>query len=77
MKRVDEPIKVQRDGKRIEAVYWHGRRIVVHAQTNAWIIRSRWWGVDEKRIYRTLETGMGLMEVYQVGELWRLSRIAD
>ncbi len=77
MKRIDEPIRVQTSGKRIEAVYWHGRRIAVHEQTNAWIVRSRWWGSEEKRIYRTLQTDKGHMEVYQVGDLWRLSRLAD
>jgi hypothetical protein len=77
MKRINEPIRVQCDGKKVEAVYWRGRRIKVHGQVNAWVVRSRWWGADEKRIYRTLETGKGFMEVYQVGNLWRLSRLAD
>ena len=68
MKRIDEPIRVQCAGKCIEALYWRGRRVAVYEQTNVWVIRSRWWSVDEKRIYRTLHTGKGLLEVYQIDD---------
>lgn len=77
MKRIDEPIQVRGNGKRIETLIWRGRRVAVQAQTNAWIVRSRWWGAEEKRVYRMLQTDRGAAEVYQVGELWRMSRLAD
>jgi hypothetical protein len=30
-----------------------------------WILQSRWWGCEEKRIYFSLETDGGVVEVYR------------
>ena len=49
------PRRISR-GKRIYTV----RRVL-----DFWILQSRWWGYEEKRIYFRLETDGGVLEVYR------------
>ena len=47
---------------------WDGRTYRVHRLLDYWILQTRWWGGEEKRIYYRLETHRGIVEVYRAAE---------
>lgn len=65
MKYVNAPISVEVRKGIPRRIRW-GRRIYdVRQMLDFWILQSRWWGCEEKRVYFRLETDGGVMEVYR------------
>lgn len=77
MKRVDRPVeasikkgwpvRIKRENK-----FYATRQVV-----DFWIVQSRWWATEERRIYFRLWTDRGTIEVYRSGDSWVLSKILD
>lgn len=67
MKSIHEPIDVDvRTGGRVPRRFRWGRRSYrVCRLIDYWILQTRWWGREERRIYFRLETDRGIVEVYQ------------
>ena len=50
----------------------HDRRTYrVRRVLDFWVVQSRWWGLEEHRLYYRLETDRGIIEVYRATELDR------
>lgn len=79
MKRVEAPItvEVEEESNQPRLIEWEGTRIHVSEMLGAWVLQSRWWGDEERRIYYRLSTSRGVMDVYRSGERWVLSRWID
>lgn len=71
------PIEVAPSSGRPERVRVRGRWHRVRRVVDGWVVRSRWWGEEETRLYVRLETTGAVIEVYRVGGAWRLARILD
>lgn len=78
MKRIDRPVEaiikkgwpshIERDSKTYTT-----RQVI-----DFWIVQTRWWAKEEKRIYFRLWTDEGTIEVYRSGDsLWVLSKLLD
>lgn len=77
MKRVDRPVEarikkgwpafIKRDNK-----FYATRQVI-----DFWIVQSRWWATEERRIYFRLWTDRGTIEVYRSGDTWVLTKILD
>lgn len=65
MKSINEPITVDaRNG--VPSRFWWGRRTYrTRKLLDYWILQTRWWGCEERRIYFRLLTDGGVMEVYR------------
>jgi hypothetical protein len=35
---------------------------------DSWVLQSRWWGREEKRVYYCLDTDRGVIEIYRSDE---------
>lgn len=77
MKLLSLPIDVRSRRGRPEQLYWKGRTVNVQQIADFWILQSRWWAKEERRIYFRAETSRGLAEIYRTGQQWVLSRIMD
>ena len=65
MKFINVPVSVDAR-KGVPRRIHRGRRIyTVRRVVDFWILQSRWWGREEKRIYFRLETDGGVVEVYR------------
>lgn len=70
MKSIHEQIHVDvRPGGRVPRQFrWGGRTYRVRRLLDYWILQTRWWGREEKRIYYRLETHRGIVEIYRAAE---------
>lgn len=65
MKYVNAPISVEARKGIPRRLRW-GRRVYdVRRLLDFWILQSRWWGREEKRVYFRLDTDGGVVEVYR------------
>lgn len=65
MKFVNAPISVDVHKGVPRRIRW-GRHVYrVRRLLDYWILQSRWWGREVKRVYFRLETDGGVMEVYR------------
>lgn len=70
MKSIHEHIDVDAAGSRVPHRFrWEGRTYRIRRLLDYWILQTRWWGREEKRIYYRLETNRGIVEVYRAAEL--------
>lgn len=65
MKFVNEPITVDGCSDVPRHFRWGSRTYRTRKLLDYWILQTRWWGREEKRIYFRLETDHGAMEVYR------------
>ncbi len=77
MRVVEESVEVktwENRPTRIErgAVHYHVIRMLEY-----WIVQSKWWIRDERRLYMHLITDQGMLEVFCVEGDWILSKIWD
>lgn len=77
MKIYLEHIDVQPASGRPRRIQWRKQRYNVEEVIDFWISQTKWWSVEEKRIYLRLATDRGMMEVFRQDASWILSRLAD
>lgn len=68
MKYLNESITVDARNSVPYRFRWQGRTYRTRKLLDYWILQTRWWGREEKRIYFRLETNHGVMEVYRAAE---------
>lgn len=68
MKSIQENIAVDARNRVPRRLRWDGRTYRVRRLLDYWILQTRWWGREEKRIYFRLETNRGVVEVYRAAE---------
>jgi hypothetical protein len=65
MKSINEPITVDaRNGVPLR-FQWGRRTYPIRKLLDYWILQTRWWGCEERRIYFRLETDAGVVDVYR------------
>ncbi|MEE2658757.1 MAG: hypothetical protein VX733_09660 [Candidatus Latescibacterota bacterium] len=97
MKSYQEPIDVEvDDGGKIAlptALHWRRQRFRVHKLIDRWVLQSRWWEREEKRVYLLMEVlperapetkgaasqplATTTIEIYRNDYGWVLSRVVD
>ena len=77
MKLYLEPIDVESTQGAPRKFQWRRKVFIVERILDGWISQGRWWRREEKRIYLKLLTDRGIVEVYRIGEKWKLSRLFD
>ena len=77
MKKVNIAVEVLTHRNRPQVVVRRGIRYTVERVVDWWVIRGRWWHREERRVYFTLVTERGIIEVYHGEGGWVLSRVAD
>ena len=87
MKRYAHPIQVRTRGDRPETFRWRGREYRVLELLDQWRIRTRWWAQEGDRRYcqvlaRRTDSDprpewIGVYELCQRGEQWRMERVLD
>jgi len=77
MKVRHAPISVSLVQNRLTQIEWRNHIYIVQRISDAWIARSRWWSVDEKRFYVRVQTDQGMMEAYRRDSEWYISGIFD
>lgn len=77
MKLLSLPIQVDALRGRPKQIRWKNRTVPVSQLADFWVLQSRWWAAEERRVYFRAETPRGLVELYRSGERWVLSRIMD
>ncbi len=65
MKFLNVPISVEARKGVPRRIRWGRRTYIVRRLLDFWILQSRWWAREEKRVYFRLETDQGVMEVYR------------
>lgn len=65
MKFINIPISVEARKGVPRQIRWSRRTYTVRRLLDFWILQSRWWAREEKRVYFRLETDQGVMEVYR------------
>ena len=68
MKSIQEKIAVDARNRVPRRLRWENRTYRVRRLLDYWILQTRWWGREEKRIYFRLETNRGIVEVYRATE---------
>lgn len=66
MKSLNVPIHVDAKNGMPRRIRWGRRTYLVRKLLNYWVVQSRWWGREERRVCYRLETDGGVMEVYRV-----------
>jgi hypothetical protein len=77
MKLYLEPVDVETDGGKPRKIRWRRTVFTVEQILDGWIAQGKWWRREEKRIYLRLLTDRGIIEVFRIGERWKLSRLFD
>ena len=77
MKIYLEHIDVEPVSGRPRLIQWRKQRYRVEDVIDFWISQTKWWSVEEKRIYLRLTPDRGMMEVFRQDASWKLSRLAD
>ncbi len=77
MKLYLEQVDVEEDGGKPKRVRWRKKVFVVERILDGWIAQGKWWRREEKRVYLRLLTDRGVIEVFRIGETWKLSRLFD
>lgn len=77
MKHRTEPIDVVLAGGRPAMIRVGARRLRVVCVVDSWVVQGRWWEHEERRNYYRLETRGGVMDVYEGGGQWYLSKVLD
>lgn len=65
MKFLNVPIAVEARKGVPRRIRWGRRIYTVRRLLDFWILQSRWWAREEKRVYFRIETDQGVMEVYR------------
>lgn len=65
MKSINEAITVDACSGVPRRFRWAGRTYHTRKLLDYWILQTRWWGREERRIYFRLETDRGVVEVYR------------
>lgn len=65
MKSIREAITVEARKGVPCRLCWNGRTYRTRKLLDYWILQTRWWGREERRIYFRLLTDRGVMEVYR------------
>lgn len=77
MKRVLEPVEVRTRRNRPHLIR-RGRQLIdVRQVLDWWVVQSRWWAHEERRIYFLVVTSTGTLELYRQGDAWVLTRVFD
>lgn len=66
MKFINAPASVDVHNGVPRQIRWARRTYRVRRLLDYWILQSRWWSREEKRVYFRLETDRGVVEVYRV-----------
>ena len=80
MRLVNKPINVELEEEsryRPRTLHTHLGTLHVRSRLDFWVVQTKWWGGEIRRIYLLLETSHGVVEVYTNGERWWLWRIED
>ena len=80
MRLVNKPINVELEGAgryRPHTLHTHLGPLHVRSRLDFWVVQTKWWGGEIRRVYLLLETSEGIVEVYTDGEGWWLWRIED
>ena len=77
MKYRPRPIDVVLAGGCPASVRLGARSMRVARVLDSWTVQGRWWACEERRTYYRLETQQCVVEVYEAGGRWYLSKILD
>lgn len=77
MKLLSLPVQVDAPRGRPQQIRWNDRVVRVRQLADFWVLQSRWWAREERRVYFRADTPRGLVELYRSGDAWTLSRIMD
>lgn len=66
MKFINTPVSVDARKGVPRRIRWDRSVYSVRRLLDFWILQSRWWGREEKRVYFRLETDGGVVEVYRM-----------
>ena len=77
MKRVDRPVEAIVKKGWPSHIERESKVYITRQVVDFWIVQSRWWSKEERRIYFRLWTNRGTIEVYRSNDLWVLSKLLD
>ena len=76
MKFLNVPVSVEARKGVPCRIRWGRRTYTVRRLLDFWILQSRWWAAEEKRVYFRLETDRGVVEVFRADDRERQARAA-
>ena len=78
MKAYQEPVTVRSQDGWPASIRWQKLTYAVAKVLDFWILQSKWWIREEKRVYfEVLCRDGSLMEIYRRDGEWVLSRVRD
>lgn|GEM_PF-730231 len=89
MKSIQCPIDVDTDDRcRPVRLYWRSNTYHVSRILDRWVLQTRWWAREERRLYVLVEASLAASEAVQYLELyktgaagsgteWTLARVVD
>ncbi len=77
MRLVEETIVVMTKENRPTRIERGSMSYRVIRMLEYWIVQSKWWLKDERRLYMHLITDQGMLEIFCTDGDWMLSKIWD
>lgn len=77
MKAYDEPIAVETRKGWPQTIQWRRSTYSVEKVIDYWVLQTKWWVKDEKRVYFQVACGRSILEIYKTDGEWTLAKVVD